>query len=138
MAGRITNADIHAILNNRFGAVALPAPPTFYWVGLSTTAPLPDGTGATEPVGNGYTRVSFQNIAANWNAAANRVKSNAVPVTFPTAAASWGMITHFLMWDLSAAGVLRAYGVLDTPVEVTAGQTRSFTVGSLVIVAPGT
>lgn len=142
MAGRLTNTDTMAILNNRFGGSAMPAAPTYYYIGLSTTAPNPDGTGVTEVViggatPNGYARVALQNIAANWTAG-SRSKSNAVPVTFPTASIGWGVITHFLMWDASTGGALRAYGLLDAPVDILAGETRSFPVGAMIVAAPGT
>jgi hypothetical protein len=53
-------------------------PPTIY-VGLSTTDPTDDGSGLTEPSGNGYTRV--QTFASDWNAASNSTLDNSSDIT---------------------------------------------------------
>lgn len=137
MAGRMTNTDTHLVLNNRFGSATATLVATYY-LGLSTTTPAVDGTGATEPSGNGYARVAITNNTTNWPAAANRVKSNGVVFTFPTATpAGWGDATHFLLYDALTGGNLRAYGPLTgSPVTIAAGETRAFPVGSIVITAP--
>ena len=57
--------------------------PTHVYVALSTTTPNTDGSNVTEPVGNGYTRVTT--AAADWNAPTARGISNANALTFPTA-----------------------------------------------------
>lgn len=138
MAGRFSTTDVHMLLNNRLGNVAVTAVATHY-LGLSTTAPAVDGTGVTEPVGNGYARVAIANNTTNWPNAANRQKSNGAAFTFPTATpAGWGTITHFVLFDALTGGAVRAYGPLDTPTVVAAGETRSFPPGSIVVTAPST
>ena len=66
MTGRLTNTDAVAILNNRFGATSMPTATSTHYIGLSTTQPLSDGTGVTEPVGNGYARQAIANNTTNW------------------------------------------------------------------------
>lgn len=220
MPGRITTPAVQAMLNHRFGQAYMYAAPYTYFVGLSTTQPNPDGTGFTEPVGNGYARVAYANNVTNFPNMVGREKKNGAAITFPTATGtylartsvrvataagatvlpvgsvtdlavddqvtvargtaveetrvitavnatvgsesitvntalthahaaaeaveevtSWGLITHFLLFDnqtLAGAVNLHAYGQLDTPVRILAGETRSFAIGALVISAPGT
>lgn len=138
MAGRLSTTDVHVMLNNRFGAAAATATATHY-LGLSTTTPAVDGTGVTEPVGNGYARVAITNNTTNWPAASGRSKSNGAAFTFPTATgAGWGTITHFVLFDASTGGAVRAYGPLATPTTVAAGETRTFPAGSITISSPST
>lgn len=139
MAGRLTNTDTNLILNNRFGAVSIGTVTANYHLGLSSTTPAADGTGATEPVGNGYARILVANTATNWPNTTNRIKSNGAAFTFSTASGTgWGLITYFLLYDAATGGVLRAYGPLDTAVTIAAGETRAFPIGSIVITAPST
>lgn len=135
MAGRFSTTDVHQMLNNRLGNVAVTAVATHY-LALSTTTPAVDGTGVTEPVGNGYARVPITNNTTNWPNAAARVKSNGVAFTFPTATGGWGVITHFVLYDAATGGSVRAYGPLDTPTDILSGETRSFPPGSIVVTAP--
>lgn len=141
MAGRFTDADARLLLNNRLGAATATTTATHY-LGLSTTTPAADGTGVTEPVGNGYARVAITNNTTNWpTVTSGRSKSNGVAFTFPTATpAGWGDVTHFVLFDHltnSAAANVRAYGpITGAPVTIAAGETRSFPVGSIVVTAP--
>lgn len=141
MPGRMSDMDTHAILNNRFGAVAT-SPAATYYLGLSTTAPASDGTGVTEPVSgataNGYARLAVANNTTNFPNAANRQKSNGAAFTMGTATADWGVITHFVLFDNLTGGALRAYGPLDAPVTIVTGDTPTFPIGSIVITSPNT
>lgn len=149
MAGRFTDADARLILNNRLGGLTATVTGTHY-LGLSTTVPNPDGTGFTEPVGNGYARVTIANNATNWPSltTGRGPKTNGQPFVFPTAAADWGIIVAYLLFDHltnAAAANLRAYGLLDSytgaagsGTAVLAGETRSFPVGAISLTAPGT
>ncbi len=136
MPGRLSDADANNELDARFGRAASTAPATYY-VGLSTTTPTNTGGNVTEPVGNGYARVAVPNDAANWPAAVNRAKSNGAAVTFPTATASWGTITHFVLYDAATAGVFRAWGDLGTATAVGANTIASFAAGALAVTSPG-
>ena len=142
MAGRLSDQDTQAVLNNRFGGVTATATGTHY-IGLSTTTPASDGSGVTEPSGNGYARIAVTNNTTNWPSISGttRVKTNGTAFTFPTATPSgWGAITHFVVFDHltnATAANVRAYGpITGGPVTVAAGETRAFPVGSLTITAP--
>lgn len=136
MAGRLSDKDIEAIMNYRFG-LTLVAPPSTHWLGLSTTQPTSSGGNITEVTGGSYSRVQAPNNYTTWPATVGRAnKSNAIPFTFPTATASWGTPTWFILFDAVTAGLMRAYGPITNPVQVLSGATPSFPIGSLVISAP--
>jgi hypothetical protein len=103
--------------------------PTVY-VGLYTAAPT-DAGGGTEVSGGAYARVATS--GATWNAASAGSSSNAAAVTFPTATASWGTITHFGLFDASTTGNMLRWGALTTSKTVGNGDTPSFGIGTLVL-----
>jgi hypothetical protein len=57
--------------------------------------------------------------------------SNDVAITFPTASASWGTVTHFGVFDASTAGNLLYWGALSVSKAVGSGDTASFAIGEL-------
>ena len=102
-------------------------------IALSTTTPHPDGTGSTEPVGNGYARQPAG--AAVWNpatVASPSVKDNGTAVTFPQATGSWGTITHLVVYDALAAGNVIAFGALTASKAIDTDDTLNFAVGAIV------
>lgn len=137
--GRLSDADAHDMLDSRFGAGAA-APtnaPADYWVALSSTKPNDDGTGITEPAGNGYARLQVPNDAVNFPAAAARAKANGVVWQFAEATAGWGVVGWFALMDDPAAGAMRAWGHLPQSVDVPTGNAPLFPVGACTINAPG-
>jgi hypothetical protein len=103
------------------------------FVGLSTTTPTKVGGNVTEPVGNGYARVSVTNNATNWpNTSGSGLKSNGTVITFPVATgAGWGTVTHVVVYDASTAGTFMMYGLLTTPKLISSGDTASFAIGAI-------
>lgn len=70
------------------------------FVGLSSTAPYADGTGITEPTGNGYERVLIgaanQSLTHKFGEPANGIITNTDDIYFPESHGSWGSpLTHF-------------------------------------------
>lgn len=70
------------------------------YVGLSSTAPNADGSGITEPSGNGYARVvigaASQSLTQKFGDPVNGVITNNVDIYFPESTGSWGdVLTHF-------------------------------------------
>lgn len=102
--------------------------PTAY-VGLFTAAPS-DAGGGTEVTGGSYARKST--AGADWNAAAAGSSSNANAITFVTATASWGTVTHFGIFDAATAGNLLRWAALTTSKTIGNGDTASFAAGALV------
>jgi hypothetical protein len=104
-------------------------PPTNLYIGLFTAAPSDTG-GGTEVSGGSYARV--QTVGKWATPASGSVASNAV-ITFPTASADWGTVTHFALFTASTAGTMVAWGNLGTSKVVGTGDTPSVASGALTI-----
>jgi hypothetical protein len=115
------------ILDHLFGKGSY-TPPTIY-VGLSTADPGEDGTGLSEPSGNGYARVGT--FGADWNAASGGALDNANAIEFAEATGSWGTVTHFALFDASSGGNLLAHGALTQAKSIASGDTAQFAAGDL-------
>ncbi len=118
------------LLDHVWGAAAYTPPVTLY-VGLSTTDPLDDGSGITEPVGGAYARVAVTNNLTNWPAAVAGAKANGTAIQFPTATGSWGTIGWFFISDAASGGNMLGHAALTTPKTIDPGDTASFAVGDL-------
>ncbi len=117
------------------------------YIGLSSTAPNADGTGVTEPTGNGYGRtlIGTQNQTSTYMfpAASDGQAANSKIIYFPEATGSWGpQLTHFVLFNSETstqASAVLAYAKLthdgeDAPISVTAANTVVlFRAGELVI-----
>lgn len=115
------NEVLDALLST--AATLMPDP---VYIGLMTAAPNDDGSGVTEPSGGSYARVSVANTDAQWPAASSGVKNNANTITFPTATAGWGLITHFGIFDAASAGNLLAFGALGASRNVLTDDVFRF------------
>ena len=118
------------ILDHIFMKTAFSQPMNIY-VALSTADPGEDGSGISEPSGNGYARV--QTSGDDWNAAANGHIDNANDITFPEATGDWGTITHFALFDAESDGNMLAYGSLSQSKTIGSGDTAKFKAGDLDI-----
>jgi len=116
------------ILDHIFMKTAFSQPTNIY-VALSTADPGEDGSGISEPSGNGYARV--QTSGDDWNAAANGHIDNANDITFPEATGDWGTITHFALFDAATDGNMLAYGSLSQSKTIGSGDTAKFKAGDL-------
>lgn len=133
MAG-FTDTMEQQVLNLLFGKSPAFSVPTNWFVALSTTTPLEDGTNFTEPSGNNYSRVSTS--AASWSAAsgtAPAVLSNGSVITFPTPSGSWGTVTHFGLYVVSTTGTLYAWGALAASKSVGTSDVVSFAAAALQV-----
>ena len=115
------------ILDHVFGKGSY-SPPTIY-VALSTADPTDDGSGMTEPGGDGYARVQTQ--ASDWNAASAGSLDNANDIMFPEATGNWGTISHFALFDAASGGNMLAHGALSESKSVGNGDTAKFAAGDL-------
>lgn len=98
------------------------------YLALFTTA-TDAGSGGTEvsATGTAYVR---QSIA--FSAPVGGVTSNSATVTFPTATASWGTVTHFAVYDGTGGGANRLYyGAIG--IAKTVDQGDLFTVPSAAL-----
>jgi hypothetical protein len=105
-------------------------------VALSSTNPTEDGSGITEPVGNGYSRKSISNDATYWGPAVDGEKTNASTIIFAEASGAWGTMTHWAIYD---TGVFKIYGEItdvsgnSSPQYVDNGDVVRFLTGALKI-----
>jgi hypothetical protein len=120
------------LLDHVWGNAAYAAPATLY-LALSTSDPLDDGSGITEPAGGSYARLGVANNATNWPAASGGSKSNGQDFTFVTATASWGVISHMAIFDAGAGGNMLAHANLTTSKTIDNGDTVIFETGNLTI-----
>ena len=107
----LENALINAVLRN----TSYTSPTTVY-VGLYTTDPT-DADSGTEVSGGSYART-----AVTFSAPSNGVSTNSADVTFPTATASWGTVSHIGIHDASTAGNLLFHTPLDTAKTIDSGD----------------
>ena len=103
--------------------------PTNIFVALSTADPTDSGGSIAEPAGGSYARKST--AGADWNAAASGALDNGNAITFAEATASWGLITHFALYDALTVGNMLAHGALTASKTIDNGDTASFAAGDL-------
>lgn len=99
-------------------------------IALYTAAPS-DAGGGTEVTGGSYARVSVT-AATGMNTASGGSISNNGAITFPTATASWGTVTHFGIFESGDTNLL-AWGALDASKTIGSGDTASFANAALAI-----
>lgn len=121
----------NAIINHFLRNTAVSSPATNVWVALYTSATTDTG-GGTEATGGSYARVRVQGTGA-WDAPSNGATSNTSAITFPTASASWGSITHAAVRSGAAGTNLLYHGALSSPRTVNNGDTFRFSAGALDI-----
>ena len=95
------------------------------YVALYTTDPTDADTG-TEVSGGGYARQ-----LAGLSVASGGLSSNAADITFPTATASWGTVTHVGLRDALTLGNLYMHSILDVSKTVGIGDTFKINAGDL-------
>lgn len=117
-----TTHFLNRVAGNLFRTETSPAIPTEYYIGLSTTEPTMSGTNVSEPAsGAGYSRVLLNNLSVPTNG----VVTNTANINFEESTASWGTITHFVIYDAEIGGNLLMYGALSTPRVVEAATVMT-------------
>jgi len=132
-----TRTELINLIGRAIGARAY-TPPANLHIGLSTTAIADNGTGITEPVGNGYARVAVANNTTNWGVPTlNGIEIevlNLTTVNFPTPTGNWGVVTHWFASDAATGGTIRLTGTLTGTSEsrtIGANNPTSFEPGAL-------
>lgn len=102
--------------------------PTVY-VGLWTADDgLESGTVTSEVSGGSYARQTASFAAASSGSAATDAT-----ITFPTATASWGTITHIALMDALSGGNVLFHGAVTTSKTIDSGDTFQISSGNLTI-----
>ena len=120
----LENALINAVLRN-----TTYTSPTTVYVSLYTSDPTDADTG-TEVSTSG---TSYARTAVTFGAPSNGVTTNSADVTFPTATASFGTVTHIGIHDASSAGNLLFHTPLDTSKTIDSGDIFKITSGNLSV-----
>lgn len=129
----VSTTQGNGIGSEQFGGTAHAAVATWH-VGLFTASPGAAGSATNEVSGGSYARVAVTNNDTNFPATASLAGANGATITFPTATADWGMVTHVGLCASTTEGTndVRHYGALTSLVVITSGQTVSFAVGALI------
>jgi hypothetical protein len=117
--------------------------PSTVYVGLMTS-PCSDSAAGTEVSGGDYARVSVSKADASWkgthgsatgnSSGTGGTISNAAAVTFPAPTASWGVVTHWGIWDASTSGNLLICDDLTVSKTINNGDAApSFAIDALTI-----
>lgn len=127
-----TTYFLNCAAGNLFGTQKDPAIPAKFFIGLSTSAPNVSGGGVSEPnTSAGYARVELTSLSAP----AVGVVTNEQAINFNESTASWGTVTHFVIFDAETGGNLLMYGVLSTPRTVETATIMTIKEGYLSLSA---
>lgn len=125
-----TTYFLNLAAGNLFGTKTTPNIPQNYYIGLSTSAPNINGTNVHEPPSDaGYARVQLTMLSEP----STGVVTNTQAINFNESTASWGTITHFVIYDsgVVGGGNLLMYGMLSTPRSVEAATIMTIKEGYL-------
>lgn len=134
MAGSVSDWAENKLLDHLVGKLSWTMVSPIY-IGLWTAALSDTSTGSTagevSTSGTAYARQPTG--ASHWASASGGATSNASTITFPTATASWGTVTHFALLDQLATGGgnILAWADLDASKSIGSGDTASFAIGDL-------
>jgi hypothetical protein len=128
MAMAVSNFLATALLNQVFRNTAYTRPTTVY-LALYTSNPTAADSG-TEVSGGSYARQAIT-FGAPAVVGGKQTISNASDITFPTATADWGNITHVGIRDASTGGNLLYYGPAENPRSILNGDVIKLLAGSL-------
>ena len=91
-----TTYFLNLAAGNLFGTKTSPEIPSNYYIGLSTSAPNVNGTNVNEPsTSAGYASVKLTTLSEP----ASGGVTNTQAINFNESTASWGTITHFVIYD---------------------------------------
>ncbi len=116
----------NALIDGVIRATTYTAPTTVF-LALYTSDPLDNDTG-TEVAGGSYARE-----AITFGAPSDGVSTNSAIVTFTKATASWGVVSHFAIFDLVTVGNMLVHSILDTSKTVNIDDTAEFAVGDVSV-----
>jgi len=129
MAGSLSDALEIKLLDHVLKTTPFSVPANIY-IALSTTDPLDTGAGIAEPSGGGYARV-VMNV---WNAAVARATANTNQITFAQAAADWGTIAYWAIFDAITAGNFLAHGDFTVSKTCPIGTNLYIVAGDIDVV----
>lgn len=108
-------------------------PPTSVWIALHTADNgLEAGTITGEVTGGAYARMEVGGASGrSFIAAVAGASENNEDITFVTATANWGAVTHMSIMNASSAGNVLYHGELTLAKTINNGDTFKFAAGDL-------
>lgn len=103
--------------------------PTTVYVGLFVSDPTDAATG-TEVSGGAYARQSVA-FDAPITDGVGKLSDNTSDITFPTATANWGTITHMALFDAVSGGNMLVHGELAASKVINTNDIFKFLAGDL-------
>src|SRR5436190_15606435 len=126
-----TNFLEQSLLDHLFDLASYSAPATMYLALFTAMSSGETGSG-TEVTGGDYARLAITNDATSWSRTSNVVTNDDL-LTFATASANWGDVTHWALMDDPTAGNMLIYGAFGSSVTVNNGSTFRVASGQLAI-----
>ena len=119
------------LLNHSLGTATFTRP-TAVWVALFTGDPTESGAFTSEIVA---TSTAYARQTATFASAVNGSASTSATITFPTATANWGTVSHIAIVDSATrgAGNVLFYGPVTTAKIIETGDTFQITGGNLTV-----
>jgi len=105
--------------------------PSAVYVALATASFADDNSGTANEIST--TGTAYARQTATFAAASGGSASTSATITFPTATANWGTITHFGIYDASTAGNLLYHGALTASKVIDNGDTFEIQAGNLTV-----
>lgn len=130
MANNMTTSLADTLLNHVLRNTAYASPTTVY-ISLHTADPTKAGSHTSEVSGGSYARVAATFGAPATNGSYEETKNTLV--TFPTATADWGTITHLGIEDAASAGTMLFFGPLTASKTVQNGDTFSLPANNVAV-----
>jgi len=131
-AGGVTTNLADQLLDHVFKTTEY-TPETNLYVALFTTSPTDTGQAGTECSDGSYAR----EVCNGWDGAAAGASENTAAITFDTATASWGTVTHFLILnhlsDAAGADNTLIWGTVDPNKTIGIDDVAEYAAGALDI-----
>jgi len=118
------------LLDHTLKNLAFTSPAAVY-VALATASFADDNSGTANEIST--TGTAYARQAATFAAASGGSASTSATITYPTATANWGTITHFGIYDASTAGNLLYHGALTASKVINNGDTFEIQAGNLTV-----
>ena len=125
----MTNSFEKEILDGITGVTQLTTPGTVYLAAF-TSDPGEEGAVTNEVAGGSYARVSLD---SKYSATPGDTSSNTAKITFPTATADWGTVTHVGTMKSGTSGTddMMVWIEMTTPIDIVTGSILEFDIGDL-------
>ena len=118
------------LLDHTLKNLAFTSPAAVY-VALATASFADDNSGTANEIST--TGTDYARQEATFAAASGGSASTSATITYPTATANWGTITHFGIYDASTAGKLLYHGALTASKVINNGDTFEIQAGNLTV-----